>query len=253
MSFAGSTAIVTGGASGIGLAISERLAADGAKVSVFDLDLEQGERAVRTIVDEGGKAIACQVDVSDRAQVDAAVERTRSSLGRVLVLVNGAGKDGFDRFIDIGTELWERIIAVNLTGTFHCTQAVLPDMIENGGGSIINNSSGAALGPGRGPYPADMPVRGGTMYGASKAALELLTRTLATELRDDGVSAVIVDPGDMRTRMHQEAFPREDISDRPVPEVTIPFWRWLFDQHPEEVSGRRFAAQQEQAQWLQQA
>jgi NAD(P)-dependent dehydrogenase (short-subunit alcohol dehydrogenase family) len=107
----------------------------------------------------------------------------------------------------------------------------------------VNITSDAAIGayPGWGPY------------GASKAALELLTRTLATELRDDGVSAVIVDPGDMRTRMHQEAFPREDISDRPLPEVTIPFWRWLFDQHPEEVSGRRFAAQQEQAQWLQQA
>ena len=68
MSFAGSTAIVTGGASGIGLAISERLAADGAKVSVFDLDLEQAERAVKSIVDEGGKAIACEVDVSDRAR-----------------------------------------------------------------------------------------------------------------------------------------------------------------------------------------
>ena len=81
MTFAGSTAIVTGGASGIGLAISERLARDGAKVSVFDLDAEQAERAAQGIRDAGGQAIACPVDVSDRAQVDAAVERTRAELG----------------------------------------------------------------------------------------------------------------------------------------------------------------------------
>ena len=78
MTFSGSTAIVTGGASGIGLAITERLARDGAKVSVFDLDLEQAERAAQDIRDEGGEAIACEVDVSDRSQVDAAVERTRA-------------------------------------------------------------------------------------------------------------------------------------------------------------------------------
>ena len=65
------------------------------------------------------------------------------------------------------------------------------------------------------------------------------------------MSAVIVDPGDMRTRMHQEAFPGEDISDRPLPEVTAPFWNWLFDQNPADISGERFAAQQEDARWLQ--
>ena len=83
------------------------------------------------------------------------------------------------------------------------------------------------------------------------AALELLTRTLAAELRDRGVSAILVDPGDMRTRMHQEAFPGEDISDRPLPDVTIKFWNWLFDQDPAEIAGERFVAQQENARWLQ--
>jgi NAD(P)-dependent dehydrogenase (short-subunit alcohol dehydrogenase family) len=81
----------------------------------------------------------------------------------------------------------------------------------------------------------------------------LLTRTLANELRDQDVSAILVDPGDMRTRMHQEAFAGEDISDRPLPEITAPFWNWLFDQDPEAISGQRFAAQQEDARWLQQA
>jgi NAD(P)-dependent dehydrogenase (short-subunit alcohol dehydrogenase family) len=110
-------------------------------------------------------------------------------------------------------------------------------------GLIVNITSDAAVAayPGWGPY------------GASKAALELLTRTLAAELRDQGVSAVLVDPGDMRTRMHQDAFPGEDISDRPLPVVTIPFWRWLFDQDPESLRGQRLAAQQEDARWLQQA
>jgi NAD(P)-dependent dehydrogenase (short-subunit alcohol dehydrogenase family) len=83
--------------------------------------------------------------------------------------------------------------------------------------------------------------------------LELLTRTLATELQEKGVSAALVDPGDMRTRMHQEAFPHEDISDRPLPEVTAPFWNWLFDQAPEDIRGQRFSAQQEDARWLQRA
>ena len=101
MSFFGSTAIVTGGASGIGLAISERLADDGAKVAIFDLDMEAAERAVKEITEEGETAIAYSVDVSDRAAVDAAVERVRSELGHVLVLVNAAGKDSFERFLDV--------------------------------------------------------------------------------------------------------------------------------------------------------
>jgi NAD(P)-dependent dehydrogenase (short-subunit alcohol dehydrogenase family) len=108
-------------------------------------------------------------------------------------------------------------------------------------GLIVNITSDAALGAYTGWGP----------YGASKAALELLTRTLAAELEGRGISAVLVDPGDMRTRMHQEAFPGEDISDRPLPEVTAPFWNWLLDQDPETIRGKRFAAQQEDGRWLQ--
>jgi NAD(P)-dependent dehydrogenase (short-subunit alcohol dehydrogenase family) len=110
-------------------------------------------------------------------------------------------------------------------------------------GLVVNVTSDAA----RAAYAGWGP------YGASKAALELLTRTLAVELRDRGVSAVIVDPGDMRTRMHQDAFPDEDISDRPLPDVTVPFWQWLFDQPPAAISGERFEAQAKEARWLQHA
>ena len=110
-------------------------------------------------------------------------------------------------------------------------------------GLIVNVTSDAALAA----YP------GWGAYGASKAALELITRTLAVELRGVGVSAVVVDPGDMRTQMHQAAYPDEDISDRPLPEVTIPFWKWLLDQNPEDLRGLRLAAQRENARWLQPA
>jgi NAD(P)-dependent dehydrogenase (short-subunit alcohol dehydrogenase family) len=135
-----------------------------------------------------------------------------------------------------------RIFPVNVGAPMALIQLAVP-LLAARGGLIVNITSDAALNayPGWGPY------------GASKAALELLTRTLAAELRDEGVSALIVDPGDMRTRMHQEAFPLEDISDRPLPEVTLPSWQWLLDQDPAKVTGQRFAAQQEQAQWLHQA
>jgi NAD(P)-dependent dehydrogenase (short-subunit alcohol dehydrogenase family) len=195
MSFAGSTAIVTGGASGIGLAISERLARDGAKVSVFDLDVEQAERAVKGIRDAGGEAIACQVDVSDRVQVDEAVEQTRRTLGPVLVLVNGAGKDGFDRFMDISTELWERIISVNLTGTFHCTQSVLPDMLEAKWGRIVNISSSSAQ--------TGAALMG--HYSASKGGVIALTKTLALELGPQGITVNTIPPGAIDTPMSRRA------------------------------------------------
>jgi NAD(P)-dependent dehydrogenase (short-subunit alcohol dehydrogenase family) len=131
---------------------------------------------------------------------------------------------------------------VNAGAPLVLTQLATPLLAERRG-LIVNITSDAA----RGAYP------GWGAYGASKAAVELITRTLATELRDRGVSAVVVDPGDMRTRMHQEAFAGEDISDRPLPEVTEPFWRWLFEQPPDTITGERFAAQQEDARWLQQA
>jgi len=195
MSFAGSTAIVTGGASGIGLAISQRLARDGAKVAVFDVDPEQAEQAAKGIIEAGGEAIACAVDVSDRSQVDEAVERTRSTLGPVLVLVNGAGKDGFDRFVDISTEVWERIIAVNLTGTFHCTQAVLGDMLAAKWGRIVNiSSSSAQTGAVRMSH-----------YASSKAGMIGLTKSLALELAPLGITVNTIPPGSIDTPMSRRA------------------------------------------------
>ena len=106
-------------------------------------------------------------------------------------------------------------------------------LLRRRAGLVINVSSDAA----GGGYP------GWGAYGASKAALDLVSLTLASELRDDGVAVVSVDPGDMRTQMHQDAFAGEDISDRPLPEVTLPFWAWLLGQPGTSVTGRRFKAQ----------
>lgn len=195
MTFAGSTAIVTGGASGIGLGISERLARDGAKVAVFDLDLEAAERAIKGIRDQGGEAIACRVDVSDRAQVDDAVEETRRALGPVLVLVNGAGKDGFDPIMEITTEQWERIIAINLTGTFHCIQSVLPDMFDAQWGRIVNISSSSAQ-----TGAVHM-----AHYSASKGGVIALTKTLALELGPRGITVNTIPPGAIDTPMSRRA------------------------------------------------
>jgi NAD(P)-dependent dehydrogenase (short-subunit alcohol dehydrogenase family) len=111
-------------------------------------------------------------------------------------------------------------------------QEALP-LLRQRAGLIVNISSDAA----RGGY------EGWGAYGATKAALDLVSLTLANELRPAGVSVVAVDPGDMRTQMHQAAFPGEDISDRPLPDVTLPFWAWLLGQPPGSVSGRRYEAQ----------
>jgi NAD(P)-dependent dehydrogenase (short-subunit alcohol dehydrogenase family) len=195
MSFFGCTAIVTGGASGIGLAISRRLADDGAKVAIFDVDTEAADAAVKEMTEEGETAMAWTVDVSDRAAVEEAVARVRRDLGPVLVLVNAAGKDSFDRFVDVTPELWERIIAVNLTGTFHVTQTVVPDMIAAKWGRIVNISSSSAQ-------------TGAVMmapYSASKGGMIALTKTLALELGPLGITVNTIPPGAIDTPMSRRA------------------------------------------------
>lgn len=122
------TAVVTGGGSGIGRAIAQRLGADGYRVATLDLSASADD-------------FSFTADVTDRAQVDAALDQIREKLGPVAILVNSAGLDGFKQFTDISFEEWQRVIDVNLHGVFHTVQAVLPDMIEAGWGRIVNISS----------------------------------------------------------------------------------------------------------------
>ena len=188
-------AIVTGGASGIGLAISERLAAGTAAVAVFDRDGPAAEAAAAKIEAAGGAAIGIMVDVTDRSQIDAGVAEVRQRLGAPTILVNCAGLDGFDRFLDITPAKWQRILDVNLTGTFNCCQAVAPDMIEAGWGRIVNISSSSAQG--------GQPLM--THYVAAKAGVIGFTKALALELGPRGITVNTIPPGFIDTPMLRKA------------------------------------------------
>lgn len=195
MSLHGRTAVITGGASGIGLAISRRLAQDGASVAVFDVDYAGAERLVKQLHADGSSALAVEVDVSDRRQVDGAVREARDKLGPIQVLVNCAGIEAFEPFHSITEASWDRIIAVNLKGTFNCTQAVVSDMIEAGWGRIINISSSSAQ-----SGAAKM-----THYAASKAAVIGFTKALALELARAGITVNTIPPGSIDTPMLRRA------------------------------------------------
>ncbi len=187
----GRTAIVTGGASGIGLAIAERLADDGCAVAIFDRDGAAADTAAAKIEAAGGTAVGLAVDVTDRGQIDAGVDAVRARLGRPTILVNSAGLDGFDPFLKITAETWNRILAVNLTGTFDCCQAVVPDMMEEGWGRIVNISSSSAHG--------GQPLM--THYVASKAGVIGFTKALALELGPKGITVNTIPPGFIDTPM----------------------------------------------------
>jgi NAD(P)-dependent dehydrogenase (short-subunit alcohol dehydrogenase family) len=146
-------------------------------------------RTVQTIKDNGGDAIAVAANISEEADGRALMEQARAQYGKVDILVNNAALNYYVPIVDYAINRWIRAFAVNVHGPFMLSQAVLPEMIERQHGAIVNISSGAAIGPGRGPY-TDQTVRGGTMYGASKAALERFTQGLAQEVAAYGGIAI---------------------------------------------------------------
>jgi 2-hydroxycyclohexanecarboxyl-CoA dehydrogenase len=184
-------AIVTGAASGIGLAIAERLATDGHAVAIFDRDADAGTAAAARISAAGGTALAVTVDVVEPDQVQSGVEQVRSTLGPAVILVNNAGIEGFDRFLDITLDTWERLLRVNLTGAFICCQAVVPAMVEAGWGRIVNISSSSAQG--------GQPLM--SHYVSSKAGMIGLTKALALELGPEGITVNTIPPGFIDTPM----------------------------------------------------
>jgi len=199
----GKVAIVTGASRGIGKAIAKQLAAEGAKVACAARTLGEGdhilEGSLTTTVSEiqkaGGTAVAVQVDISQEESCDNLVAKVRETFGPIDVMVNNAALTYFIPVKDYPVRRWLRSFAVNFHGPFMLSQKVLPDMIERGNGSIVNISSGAAIGPGRGPYTeAATGERGGTCYGAEKAALERFTQGLAEEVYRYGISVTCVSP-----------------------------------------------------------
>lgn len=178
------TAIVTGGGAGIGAAIAGRLAAEGARVAVFDRDLAAATATAATIAAVGGLAEPYTVDVADRDAVDAGVAAVRDDLGVATILVNNAGISPFNRFLDIGRDELDEVIAVNLVGTFQCCQAVVPDMIDAGWGRIVNIASSSA----------QTGSSHQTHYSATKGAVIAFTRSLALELGPKGVTVNALPP-----------------------------------------------------------
>ena len=196
------TAVVTGAASGIGLAIARRLAALGHRVALLDLDGDGAERAAGELRAAGAVALAAAVDVSDRGQVDAATARVRRELGPIAIAVTSAGVDRFERFLDIGVESWDRMIAIHLTGTFHCAQAAVPDMLAARWGRIVTLSSSSAQSGA--PRMAH--------YAAAKGGVIGLTKALAIELAPHGITVNTIPPSFILTPMARSASERGDLA-----------------------------------------
>ncbi|WP_224449723.1 SDR family NAD(P)-dependent oxidoreductase [Haloprofundus salilacus] len=188
-SVTGQTAIVTGASSGIGKAIAETFAADGASVVVCSREQENVDPVAEGIREEGGNALAVECDVTDREAVEALVEATVEEFGGVDALVNNAGASFMASFEDISENGWNTIVDINLTGTFHCTQVAGEHMRDNGGGSVVNLSSVA--GQQGSPYMSH--------YGAAKAGIINLTTSLAYEWADHDVRVNCIAPGFVAT------------------------------------------------------
>ena len=189
------TAIVTGGGRGIGLAISRRLAREGATVAVFERDGDSGRAAAEQIQADGGQALAFEVDVTDRGAIDAAVAELRDGVGAATILVNNAGITPFKKFREITRDDLEAVLAVNVIGTFECCQAVLPDMVEAGWGRIVNIGSSSAQ--------TGSPLQ--THYSASKGAVIAFTRSLAREVGPRGITVNCVPPSFVDTPALRDA------------------------------------------------
>jgi 2-hydroxycyclohexanecarboxyl-CoA dehydrogenase len=196
-------AVVTGAASGMGAAIARQLAHRGHRVALLDLDGEGAQRIAKDLRAEDARAFGCALDVSDRAAVDEAMGQVRSELGPIEIMVTSAGIDAFESFAEISVAAWDRIVAVNLTGTFHCLQSAIPDMLSARWGRIVTiSSSSAQSGAARMAH-----------YVASKGGVIGLTRALAIELAPHGITVNTIPPGFIDTPMSRRASARGDLPD----------------------------------------
>lgn len=195
-------ALVTGGGMGMGEATSLRLARDGMAVAVLDINIEAATAVANAIRAAGGTAVAVGADVSDRAQVEQAVDTVAQILGPIGVLVNNAGIEDFTPFAQIADAVWDKLISVNLTGAYLVTQIVLPQMLSQQWGRIINISSmGAQVGA------ANM-----VHYSAAKGGIIAMTRSLAVELGAKGITVNSVAPGFIDTPMARRTIEKSSIT-----------------------------------------
>ncbi len=188
-------AIVSGGASGIGAAITRRLARRGHKVAILDLHGDTLKQYVSDLQTEGFDVRGYEVDVTDRPGVQEAVAAARTDLGPIHIAVTSAGITAYAPFTELSIEDWDRTLAINLTGTFNCVQAAIPDMIDAGWGRIVTISStaGQAAAPGQ------------AHYVASKGGVIALTRGLAAEFAGNGITVNTIPPALVDTPMARAA------------------------------------------------
>ncbi|MDI2029572.1 3-oxoacyl-ACP reductase family protein [Saccharopolyspora sp. TS4A08] len=181
-------AVVTGAGRGIGRAIAEKLAEEGATVVVSDID---ESTATSTAAAIGGKAIGLRADVTSKESVEAVVGEVRNLFGRIDVLVNNAGWDKAGPFIDSDEADWERVVAINLFGMLHATKAVLPLMVEQGRGAIVNLGSDAGR----------VGSSGEAVYSAAKGGVIAFTKTIAREVARNQINVNCVCPGPTDTEL----------------------------------------------------
>jgi NAD(P)-dependent dehydrogenase (short-subunit alcohol dehydrogenase family) len=227
-------ALITGGGRGLGGVLATFLSGQGYDIVITSRTEDELREVAASIIAIGGKVSAVPGNINDPNHRTRLLEET-NLMGGVTLLVNNAsdlGESPRPELLHASLDRFRLTLETNLVSPLALIQEALPQLQQTHG-LVINITSDA----GQAGYE-----RWG-IYGSSKAALDLVSKTLAAELKPLGISVVTVDPGDMRTRMHQEAFPGENISDRPLPEVTLPFWAWLIHQDLPTLSGRRYQAQ----------
>jgi len=194
--FQGRIALITGGARGIGKAAASKMVKEGASVALLDIMDKELEQTARELKAVGGKALALQADVTQKKEVEKAVEKTLSKWKKVDILVNNAGIIKPALLENVREEDWDEVIEVNLKGAFFCTRVVLPSMKEARYGKIVNLSSRASLGK---------ELR--TVYSATKAALIGVTRTWALELAQYNINVNAIGPGPIATELFNSGNP----------------------------------------------
>jgi len=223
-------ALITGASRGLGLELATLLAEAGTRLIVTARGESALSAAAQTLRAHGAHVTAVAGDVADAGHHARLAEVVGDRLDLLVHNASALGPSPLPHLLDVETEASQRVWRTNVAGPLALTRTLRPALTA-GRGLLIHLGSDAA----HGGWP------GWGVYGASKAAFELAGRTLAAEAPE--LVPVVVDPGDLRTDMHQAAFPGEDISDRPLPEVTRPFWHWLLAQEDDAIRGRRFEAQ----------